>query len=118
MGPFAKSVENPYEMKGLFRLLGEIIAGTENIKNSTQVVLVPSLDDPTAPSILPRAPIPNALASELLKCAPKTILATNPCRLQYCTQQIVVCRADLLTKMCRNTIHFPTTGSLPDHVSI
>lgn len=61
-------------------------------------------------------PIPKSLAQDLLKKVPRTKLVTNPCRLQYCTQQILVCRTDLLTKLCRNAIKFPTEGDLGEHV--
>lgn len=52
-----------------------------------------------------------------MKKVPNAIMATNPCRIQYCTQEIVVVREDLVTKMCRNNIHFPSEGEIPDHVS-
>lgn len=63
------------------------------------------------------SPIPEIIVADLKKKAPRIILATNPCRLQYCTQQIVVCRADLVTKLCRNTLQFPQTGQLEEHVN-
>lgn len=58
------------------------------------------------------------LTEELRKNVPNIHLATNPCRIQYCTQEIVVIREDLVTKMCRNCIHFPTVDNLPLHVSV
>uniref|UniRef100_A0A182IP63 DNA polymerase epsilon subunit n=1 Tax=Anopheles atroparvus TaxID=41427 RepID=A0A182IP63_ANOAO len=117
MGPFAKVNENVYTLKSLFQKLGEILTNCEKLKTQTDLVLVPSCDDPAAANILPRTPIPDVLAEELKKRYPRTILTTNPCRLQYCTQQIVVCRADLVTKLCRNTINFPKQGHLEDHFS-
>lgn len=115
MGPFSKSSENPYTLKQRFQALGEILASYESLKRETDVVLVPSSEDPTIANILPRPPLPDHLTADLKKYYPRLILATNPCRLQYCTQQIVVCRSDLVTKLCRNTIHFPKSGQLADH---
>ncbi|ETN60561.1 DNA polymerase epsilon subunit 2 [Anopheles darlingi] len=115
MGPFGKQQDNVYGLKSRFQMLGELLSTCEKLKAQTDLVLVPSCDDPAAANILPRPPIPNAIAGELVKRYPRTILATNPCRLQYCTQQIVVCRADLVTKLCRNTIHFPKQGHLEEH---
>ncbi|XP_055615918.1 DNA polymerase epsilon subunit 2 [Toxorhynchites rutilus septentrionalis] len=116
MGPFAsRTNENIYSLKSHFRALGEILSICDNLKTKSDVVLVPSSDDPAAGSILPRPPLPECIAGELRKYFPRIVLATNPCRLQYCTQQIVVCRVDLVTKLCRNTIHFPTSGQLEDH---
>ncbi|XP_050069573.1 DNA polymerase epsilon subunit 2 [Anopheles maculipalpis] len=115
MGPFAKTNENVYSLKSLFQKLGDMLSECEKLKTQTDLVIVPSIDDPAAANILPRPPIPDALTMELKKRFPRTILTTNPCRLQYCTQQIVVCRADLVTKLCRNTIHFPKEGLLETH---
>ncbi|XP_037722354.1 DNA polymerase epsilon subunit 2 [Drosophila subpulchrella] len=116
MGPFTASTRNHHELRHHLDALGGLAAGCEQLKKQTDLILVPSSEDPTAPNILPRAPIPECLASGLLKAWPRTQLATNPCRLQYCTQQIVVCRLDLMAKFCRNTLHFPEdTSQIEQH---
>lgn len=118
MGPFVRNLSSPIQLKARLKLLGEMISNNcPTLKKETDLVLVPAPDDPTAPVILPRIGLPENLCIDLKRLLPRTILATNPCRLQYCTQQIVVCRADLVTKLCRNTINFPDTGKLEDHVS-
>lgn len=116
MGPFIKASENPLLLKSKLLILSDMLANCENLKKETDIVFVPSLVDPTAVNILPRPPLPDSLCADFKKKIPRTILATNPCRLQYCSQQIVVCRADLVTKLCRNTVHFPESGQLEDHV--
>jgi hypothetical protein len=63
-------------------------------------------------------PLPKLITGEFQQKIPSSIFTSNPCRIQYCTQEIVVIREDLVTKMCRNTIHFPTSGEIPEHVSI
>ncbi|KAH8270143.1 hypothetical protein KR018_004652 [Drosophila ironensis] len=116
MGPFTASTRNHHELRHHLDALGGLAAGCEQLKKQTDLILVPSSEDPTAPNILPRAPIPECLAAGLLKAWPRTQLATNPCRLQYCTQQIVVCRLDLMAKFCRNTLHFPEdTAQIEQH---
>lgn len=117
MGPFAKPDNNLYKLKQLFQDLGELANTCDRLKKQTDLILVPAAEDPAAPNILPRAPIPEALVGGLKQKWPRTKLATNPCRLQYCTQQIAICRADLVTKLCRNTYHFPDVEHLEDHVS-
>lgn len=116
MGPFQKNKNNASVLRSKFSQLAEIIDSTFNLKNETDIVLVPDIDDPTSANILPRPPLPTTLVQDLMRKNKRIILATNPCRLQYCTQQIVVCRMDLLRKLCRNTIKFPETGELSDHV--
>lgn len=118
MGPFIRNFASPTQLKARLQILGEMISNNCPIlKKETDLVLVPTIDDPVAPAILPRVGLPENLCSGLKRLVPRTVLASNPCRLQYCTQQIVVCRADLVTKLCRNTINFPETGKLEDHVS-
>lgn len=63
-------------------------------------------------------PLPKVITDEFQQKIPSSIFTSNPCRIQYCTQEIVIIREDLVTKMCRNTIHFPTSGEIPEHVSI
>lgn len=118
MGPFQKNKEPPSVLRTKFALLAEIIDSTFTLKNETDIVLVPDIEDPTSANIFPRPPLPNTIVQDLLRKNKRVILATNPCRLQYCTQQIVVCRMDLLRKLCRNTIKFPEDGQLADHVRI
>ncbi|XP_023608832.1 DNA polymerase epsilon subunit 2 isoform X8 [Myotis lucifugus] len=37
-------------------------------------------------------------------------------RIQYCTQEIIVFREDLVNKMCRNCVHFPSSNlDIPNH---
>lgn len=118
MGPFLKNKGNVMLLRSKFAQLAEIIDSTFTLKNETDIVLVPDIEDPTSANILPRPPLPASLVQDFTKKNKRVILATNPCRLQYCTQQIVVFRYDLLRKMCRNTIKFPDDGQLADHVRL
>jgi len=63
-------------------------------------------------------PLPKVITEDFQRKIPSSIFTSNPCRIQYCTQEIVIIREDLVTKMCRNTIHFPTSGEIPEHVCI
>lgn len=58
------------------------------------------------------------ITEEFTKRVGNVIITTNPCRIQYCTQEMVVIREDLVTKMCRNCVKFPNTEHIPNHVSI
>ncbi|XP_050336121.1 DNA polymerase epsilon subunit 2 [Bactrocera neohumeralis] len=116
MGPFAASNSNYHSLSQNLTALGSLATGCDQLKKQTDLIIIPSCEDPTAPNILPRASLPETLATGLRKAWPRTILATNPCRLQYCTQQIVVCKLDLMAKFCRNTLHFPPdTDNIEQH---
>lgn len=117
MGPFMKTYDDPYTLKTHLNNLAEIIDGTSRLKRETYIIFVPASEDPVSVSILPRQPLPESLTKDIKRKCSKVIFGTNPCRIQYCTQQIVVMRSELVTKLCRNTIKFPTTGTLDDHVS-
>lgn len=118
MGPFMKNYDDMYALKGRLNALGDLINDTSRLKRETYIVLVPATEDPISTGILPRWPLAEIFSSELKQKCPKVICATNPCRIQYCTQQIVVFQKEIVTKLCRNTIKFPTTGTLDDHVSM
>ena len=47
----------------------------------------------------------------------KGIMATNPCRVQMYTQEIVIFREDIISKMCRNCVYFPEDGDASRHFS-
>ncbi|KAJ8874034.1 hypothetical protein PR048_024874 [Dryococelus australis] len=95
--------------------LADLILQFPDLVQKSQFVLVPGPIDPACPNILPRPALPSHIAEEFLSRLPSAVLATNPCRLQYCTQEIIVVRQDLVTKLCRNTIHFPSSGEIADH---
>lgn len=116
MGPFAKTSNSSHFLKQKFQQMGEILGTCENLKRNTDIVLVPSIEDVSAPNIFPIPPLHEYLVSDLKKKYPRIILATNPVRLQYCTQQIVVFRTDLVRKLCRNALQFPSSGVLAEHV--
>ena len=54
-----------------------------------------------------RPPLPSHLTADLRRKVPSAEFPGNPCRLLYCTQEMVIFREDIMTKMCRNCLHFP-----------
>ena len=65
-----------------------------------------------------RPPLPEVIRNEFTQRVSKSIFTSNPCRIQYGTKEIVVLREDILTKMCRNAIHFPTSDDIPQQVPL
>lgn len=66
--------------------------------------------------IFSRPPLAEIIREEFVSRIPTAVFTTNPCRIQYGTKEIVVLREDILTKMCRNAIHFPTSDDIPQQV--
>lgn len=90
-----------------FKNLIDIIIQYTNLKESSKFVFVPGPHDLGSPKILPKPPLPKCIIEEVTKVIPNAIFTTNPCRIQYCTKEIVILREDMLTKMCRNALRFP-----------
>ncbi len=65
-----------------------------------------------------RPPLPEQFF-EPLADIPNCIFASNPCRLQYGAQEIVILRDDIVEKMCRNCIRMPSDQqTITAHVRI
>ena len=62
-------------------------------------MLVPGLGDAGPGGILPRPPLPGSLTVDLRARVPGILLASNPCRLRYCTQEIIIFRHNLLKSL-------------------
>ena len=95
-------------LKKSFHSLAKLIAEFPALMENSRFVFLPGPHDPGPGNILPRPPIPSIFHSEISEKVPYCVFTTNPCRIQYCTQEIIVFREDLVNKMCRNSIHLPS----------
>ncbi|CAK9807637.1 DNA polymerase epsilon subunit 2 [Anthophora plagiata] len=112
---FPTNISSTQKLKEGLKDLTDVIMEYPSIKQTSKFIFVPAPDDVGAPKILPRSPLPKHLTEYFRKNIPGAIFATNPCRIQYCTKEIVVFREDILSKMCRNTLLFPQKGNIYDH---
>ncbi|XP_054263375.1 DNA polymerase epsilon subunit 2 isoform X2 [Macrosteles quadrilineatus] len=118
MGNFLSSKEGSQlssMLKAKMKQLADLLAQYRNLITNTKIIIVPGPADCLAANILPRPAFISYITEDLKKQIPNIEFATNPCRIQYCTQEIVVIREDIVTKLCRNCVHFPTTDDIPDH---
>ncbi|NWH40692.1 DPOE2 polymerase, partial [Chloropsis hardwickii] len=103
-------------LKGSLKALADIICEHPSIHKSSRFVFVPGPGDPGPGSILPRPPLAENITQEFRQLVPFSVFTTNPCRVQYCTQEIIIFREDLVNKMCRNCVRFPSsTMDIPHH---
>lgn len=105
------------EMQKAFTALGNLIAEFPDLAANTRFIFVPGPSDPGPSTSFPRPPLPRCVTEPLRKKVRSAVFATNPCRLVYCTQEMVVLREDLVGKMCRNSVHFPQDCDLAPHVA-
>lgn len=119
MGNFLSSPYGSRQAKVLserLKALGEMIAEYPELVESSRFIFVPGPSDPGFANIFPRPPIPDCVVGDdFRRRVPSATFSTNPCRVQYCTQEIVLFREDIVTKMCRNCIYFPESGDIPTH---
>ncbi|KAJ3414875.1 DNA polymerase epsilon subunit 2 [Chytridiales sp. JEL 0842] len=101
--PFVYSSTGFDELKSHFNTLNDLITQFPQIAKS-QFVFVPGPTDPWAGNTVPRPPIPKSFTGKLQTIFKNAIFTTNPSRIKYCTQEIVIYREDLLNKMRRNCI--------------
>ncbi|KAK1421047.1 hypothetical protein QVD17_23104 [Tagetes erecta] len=87
-----------------FAELGKMIANHQRLKEHSRFVFIPGPNDIGPSKALPRCPLPKYITTELQKHIPNAIFASNPCRIKFCTQEIVFFRQDLLYKMQRSSL--------------
>jgi DNA polymerase epsilon subunit 2 len=83
-----------------------LIASYTLITRRTHFVFVPGPLDLTVNSVLPRKPLLSSLTARLRSKIPsgRVHMASNPCRLKFFAQEIVVFRDDVMSRMLRNLV--------------
>jgi DNA polymerase epsilon subunit 2 len=94
-----------------FSALADIICSCPILCNSAKFLLVPGPKDYDICPPYPRKPIPEQFTEDLRKRVSHVTFSSNPCRLRFFTQEIVVYREDLLRKFQRCSIVPPGSTS-------
>lgn len=61
-------------------------------QDESMFVFVPGPDDPSPGPVLPQAPLPSYFSAQLQEQLPNAVFTSNPCRIRYRAQEIVVFR--------------------------
>lgn len=85
-----------------FTLLADTIAAYPLLATSARFVIVPGPDDVGDCVALPRRALPLKLQSILKKRVNRVTFGSNPCRLRFYTQELVLFRENLVQKMHRH----------------
>ncbi|GAA6004474.1 DNA polymerase epsilon noncatalytic subunit [Rhodotorula paludigena] len=96
------------EYTDLFAQLATLLSSFPSLMQHSHFLLVPGPSDPWSSAALPRPPLPEPLLKALIAKVPNLTLASNPCRVRWFSQEIVVFRDDLMSRMMRNAVRFPT----------
>ncbi|KAK9168249.1 hypothetical protein Syun_000389 [Stephania yunnanensis] len=102
-------------LRSQFGKLGEKIGSCPRLKEHSRFLFIPGPDDLGPSTVLPRRALPKYMVEELQMHVPNAIFASNPCRIKFYTQEIVVFRQDLLYRMRRSCLVPPSTEETSDH---
>lgn len=107
--------------------LGDLLVKFPKVVKQSHFVFVPSHEDPFSTSTLPRKALPHCITDKLVQrlvrghggnvsAARQCHFVSNPCRLVYFGQEIVVFRDDLLQRLLAHTVrlkgdHEASTGA-------
>ncbi|PWN52289.1 DNA polymerase epsilon, subunit B [Violaceomyces palustris] len=88
-----------------FVQLADLIGSFPEVVKKSHFVIVPGPSDPFASPTVPRPALAEVFTAPLKrKMGDRVHLASNPCRITYLGQEIVVYRDDLMARMLRNTV--------------
>ncbi|KAG6821618.1 hypothetical protein H0H93_000127 [Arthromyces matolae] len=87
-----------------FEALADLIASYPRIVRETHIVLVPGPLDITVNGTLPRQRLLSSLVTRLQDKVPKIHFASNPCRIKFFDQEIVIFRDDIMSRMLRHVV--------------
>ena len=99
------------QFKASFKELGNLILSHPALAEKSLFYIIPGPLDPGPGRVLPRPPLPSTLVSDVTDRIPNARMCTNPCRIQFCTREIVAFREDILNKVSRHCIRFPAEGT-------
>ena len=104
------------KLRTCLKALGDVLAGYPELLDKSQFCFVPGPQDPGPGNVLPRPSLPTVLMKELADRVPNIHFCSNPCRIQFCSKEIVVFREDILNKMSRHCVRFPSDElDMPNH---
>lgn len=119
MGNFSSKpygTDRNQRMKERFTSLGDLILGFPDLVERSQFLFIPGPQDPGQANILPRPPLPSAIVTGISERVPSAQFCSNPTRVQFCTQEVVIFCDDIMSKLCRKSVKFPSeSADLPSH---
>ncbi|PXF42280.1 DNA polymerase epsilon subunit 2 [Gracilariopsis chorda] len=103
--PFGQKPNDVSTLCDKFGELGSMIKNEfEQLIEETTFVIIPGANDPGPGNVLPRPPMPQMITKQFVEVvgSESVHFATNPCRIRFITQEIVILRDDLMQKMIRH----------------
>jgi len=101
------------KLKVCFDNLTDLILHYPKIAKGSKFLLIPGPNDPGGGKVWPRGPLPLCLTEKFRHKIPGVENCSNPCRMKYCTQTILLYRDDVILSLQRNAI-LPPSHAEPD----
>lgn len=110
-------------IKAYFDKLAVVLEQFPSIIAKSKLIFIPGNNDPWASSfaggastVLPRQGLPDVFTSRIRRVCSNSVFASNPCRLSYFTQEIVIFRDEMLARLHRNAVRFPKATDTEEEV--
>ncbi|KNC80071.1 hypothetical protein SARC_07559 [Sphaeroforma arctica JP610] len=95
--------DHPRRVREGLSNLGSMIRQHQSLIN-VPCIFVPSAADPPGGDLLPRKPLPPAITKDIREKLPNCRFVSNPCRIRWYSQEIVIYREDVTAKMQRHCL--------------
>ena len=110
-----KNVNYSSQYKNGFDTLATLLSQFHSITQGSTFLFIPGVNDPWSSmatlgssGIWPQKPIPNHFINRMNRVCKHIIWGSNPTRIAYLAQEIVIMRDDLADRLKRNNVVFPT----------
>ncbi|CCC68073.1 hypothetical protein NCAS_0A15150 [Naumovozyma castellii] len=111
----SRNVSATTQYKNNFDTLAGLLSTFENIINGSTLIFIPGPNDPWssmvslgATGIFPQKPIPTYFTQKMNRVCKHIIWGSNPTRIAYLSQEVVISRDNLVERFKRNSVIFPT----------
>ncbi|AAS52417.1 AEL267Cp [Eremothecium gossypii ATCC 10895] len=111
----SKSSSSTAAYRANFDALAKLLSKYERLINETTFVFIPGDNDPWGSmaylgvaGTLPQHPIPGDFVTKVNRICKHVVWGSNPTRIAYLSQELVIMRDDMCNRFKRNSIIFPT----------
>ena len=112
------SISSSTQYKNNFDALATLLSRFDNLTENTTMIFIPGPNDLWgsmvslgASGTLPQEPIPSAFTKKINRVCKNIVWSSNPTRIAYLSQEIVIFRDDLSGRFKRHRLEFPFNES-------
>lgn len=114
----SRNISSSTQYKNNFDALATLLSRFDNLTENTTMIFIPGPNDLWgsmvslgASGTLPQDPIPSAFTKKINKVCKNVVWSSNPTRIAYLSQEIVIFRDDLSGRFKRHRLEFPFNES-------